>query len=257
MTSSLEYHVSVRHSILASLALFSLLVLPLILVSASHAQINGVPASVTSPGFGGRPINGTPPSVTSLGPNGLNFRPTFFPPPPNPPHARVGHHRHHAGEYITPAVVYPVPVPYALDYGAANSNNDNDNTNDDDKDATADDTDANYNGGPASLDHRLDRRESDRFYITPPEDFPRPHATQNADAPAADPEPPQEPTILVFKDGRKLELRNYAIIGATLFDLTPGHPRRLAVADLDLDATRKQNDDRGVSFQLPPPLQAN
>jgi hypothetical protein len=257
MTSSLEYHVSVRHSIPASLALFSLLALPLILVSTSHAQINGAPASVTSPGFGGRAINGTPPSVTSLGPNGLNFRPTFFPPPPNPPHARDGHHRHHDGEYITPAVVYPVPVPYAVDYGAANSNNDNDNTNDDDKDATADDTDANYNGGPAGLDHRLDRRESGRFYITPPEDFPRPHAAPTADAPAADPEPPQEPTILVFKDGRQIELRNYAIIGTTLFDLTLGHPRRVALADLDLDATRKQNDDRGVSFQLPPPSQAN
>jgi len=88
MTSSLEYHISVRHSIPASLALFSLLALPLILVPASHAQINGVPASVTSPGFGGRAINGTPPSVTALGPNGFNFRPTFLPPPPNPPHAR-------------------------------------------------------------------------------------------------------------------------------------------------------------------------
>jgi len=97
MTSSLEYHISVRHSIPASLALFSLFALPLILVSTSHAQINGVPASVTSPGFGGRPINGTPPSVTSLGPNGYvpNFRINFF--APNPPHTRDGHHRHHDG----------------------------------------------------------------------------------------------------------------------------------------------------------------
>jgi hypothetical protein len=42
-----------------------------------------------------------------------------------------------------------------------------------------------------------------------------------------------------------------------LFDLTPGHARRVALADLDLEATRKQNDDRGVTFQLPQPPQAN
>jgi hypothetical protein len=63
--------------------------------------------------------------------------------------------------------------------------------------------------------------------------------------------------LLVFKDGRKLEVGNYAIVGATLFDLTPGHTRKVALADLDLEATRQQNDDRGVAFQLPPPSQAN
>ncbi len=63
--------------------------------------------------------------------------------------------------------------------------------------------------------------------------------------------------LLVFKDGHKLEVGNYAIVGPTLFDLTPGHPRRVAFADLDLEATRQQNDDRGVTFQLPPSAQAN
>ena len=29
------------------------------------------------------------------------------------------------------------------------------------------------------------------------------------------------------------------------------------LADLDLEATRQQNDDRGITFQLPPPAQAN
>ena len=62
----------------------------------------------------------------------------------------------------------------------------------------------------------------------------------------------QPPTTLVFKDGHQLEVENYAILGQTLYDLTPGHPRRVALADLDLAATQKQNDDRGVVFQLPP-----
>jgi hypothetical protein len=36
-----------------------------------------------------------------------------------------------------------------------------------------------------------------------------------------------------------------------LFDLTPGHPRRVALSELDINATQKQNDDRGVDFKLP------
>jgi len=246
MTSSLEYHVSVRHSIPASLALFSLLLLPSILVSTSHAQINGAPASVTSPGFGGRAVNGPPASVTSLGPNGYapNSRSTFF--PANGTRFGDGHrhHRHHA-EYTLPPVVYAVPVPYAADIGAPNDNDD---------DATADDSDDNYQGGPTIFDRRGSGAGS---YVPPVRNVPTPHAALDVADPAADPEPPQEPTLLIFKDGRKLELGNYAIIGATLFDLTPGHARRIALADLDLEATRQQNDDRGVTFQLPPSLQAN
>src|SRR5579864_6796377 len=66
---NLEYHNYVHRRIPASVAVFALMLLPAF--SGSQAQVNGVPASVTSPGFGGRPINGTPPSVTSLGPRGF------------------------------------------------------------------------------------------------------------------------------------------------------------------------------------------
>jgi hypothetical protein len=245
MTSSLEYHVSVRHSIPASLALFSLLALSLVLVSTSHAQINGVPSSVTSPGFGGRPVNGTPPSVTSLGPNGSapNFRVTL--PTLNTPHTNDGRHHHHHGDSTPPPVVYTVPVPYALDLGAADD--------DDDASARPDDRDADPQAGPSTFDRRGSRADS---YLPPAKDLREPDSVQSADDAPADPDTPQEPTLLVFKDGRKLELLNYAIIGATLFDLTPGHPRKVALADLDLEATRKLNDDRGVTFQLPPPPRA-
>jgi hypothetical protein len=232
----------VRHSIPASLALFSLLALPVILVSTTQAQINGTPPSVTSPGFGGRAVNGPRASVTSLGPQGFapNSRVIFS--TSNVPRIGDGHrHRHHYVEYAPP-VVYAVPVPYAVDIAA---------TEDDD---SADDSDANYQGGPTILDRRGSGAAS---YIPPVKDVPRPHAVHDADVAAPDPEPPQEPTLLIFKDGRKLELRNYAIIGPTLFDLTPGHSRRVALADLDLEATRKQNDDRGVTFQLPPSAKAN
>jgi hypothetical protein len=248
MTSPLEYHVSVRHSIPASIALFSLLALSLIFVSTSSAQINGAPASVTSPGFGGRAINGPPASVTSLGPRGFapNSSVTFsqgFVPPTIDAH----HHRHHHVDYLPP-LAYAVPVPYAVDLGATDASTDYDD------DASADDRDPNYQGGPTIFDRRGSGAAS---YIPPVKDVPRPHAVQSADPSSVDPEPSQAPTLLIFKDGRKLEVGNYAIIGATLFDLTPGHARKIALADLDLETTLKENDDRGVTFQVPSPPQAN
>lgn len=239
MASLAEYHVSVRRSLPASVAFFSLLALPVIFVSSSCAQINGAPASVTSPGFGGRAINGTPASVTSLGPNGYapNLRGQF-----SGSIARRGnghHHRHHYVEYAPPAV-YAVPLPYSVDIG---------DTEDD-----SDDSDANYQGGPTVFDRR---GSGARSYVPPVKDVPTPHSVQAADTDPGAPDLPQDPTLLVFKDGRTLEVENYAIVGATLFDLTPGHRRKVALAELDLDATRQQNDARGVIFQLPPSQQAN
>ena len=63
--------------------------------------------------------------------------------------------------------------------------------------------------------------------------------------------------MLVFKDGHQLEVENYAIVGATLYDLTEGHRRKVALSDLDLTSTAKQNDDRGIDFHLPAGAVAN
>jgi hypothetical protein len=74
--------------------------------------------------------------------------------------------------------------------------------------------------------------------------------------PAPEPEP-LDPTVLVFKDGHKLEVENYAIVGLSIFDLTQGHRHKIALADLDIPATLKANDERGVTFQLPPSAKKN
>jgi hypothetical protein len=58
--------------------------------------------------------------------------------------------------------------------------------------------------------------------------------------------------VLVFKDGHQIEVQNYAVIGDTLYDLSPGHHQKIPVADIDLASTGKQNDDRGIDFRLPP-----
>jgi len=61
----------------------------------------------------------------------------------------------------------------------------------------------------------------------------------------------QPRTVLVFKDGHALEVLNYAIVGTTLYDLSDGRTRKVALAELDLPATVKQNDSRGVDFRVP------
>ena len=57
-------------------------------------------------------------------------------------------------------------------------------------------------------------------------------------------------TLLIFKDGRQMEVSNYAIMGSTLY-LFAGDHRKISLADLDIDATRKANDDRGIEFRVP------
>lgn len=242
MTSELEYDDSVRRSIPASVALFSLLAIPLLLVSISHAQINGAPASVTSPGFGGHAINGPRASVTSLGPQGYAPGPGvgFSTGIPADGRRADGEHRHHHHASDVPPVFYAFPVPYAVDSSAAEEDN---------ADSDANEQDANYQGGPTVFDRRGSGRDS---YVPPARSAPAPHSAERRDDATASTAPEAlEPTMLVFKDGHKLEVENYAIIGQTLFDMTPGHARKVPLADLDLEATRRQNDDRGITFQLP------
>jgi hypothetical protein len=62
----------------------------------------------------------------------------------------------------------------------------------------------------------------------------------------------QEPmTALVFRDQHVEEVRNYAISGGTLWVLNEKAAKKIPLAQLDLDATAKMNDNRGVDFQVP------
>lgn len=208
-----------------------------------HAQINGVPASVTSLGFGGsnNPNPGVRASVTSLGPNGYgNSRPFFgdccadffLSANPNPP--LFSGHRHHrdrdkdsAPDYFPVGVIEPVYIPYAVPYA---------------QEAEDDSADADYVHAPGA-------RELD-LASKPAEDR---DSSSNADT-ANKPEGPvaiQPSTMLVFRDGQKFDVINYAIVGDTLFDFDAGRTRKILLSDLDLAATQRANDDRGVDFQVP------
>jgi hypothetical protein len=244
-----EYPIPVKHpaqrSISTTLALFGLLFL---LVSLSSAQHESASASAASSSSGHSSSAGAPSAISvahtgyapSSSANGFTSSthhshssngPTGTGPIVN--HGHPHHHSSSSGDVYYP-YVYAVPFPYTADV--------TDTSND------ADDDDDEYQGGPTIFDRRGSGASS---YVAPTYEGPA-HAAQDA---STEPEPPQPPTTLVFKNGNQLEIENYAIVSQTLYDLTPGHPRKIALADLDLPATEKQNDDRGVTFQLPP--QAN
>jgi hypothetical protein len=194
-------------------------------------------------GFSGRHGSGF--SSNTSGSNGSESN--HGSPHSNPAGNSNGNHPHHhhppyyGGGYAGP-VWYAVPYPYIEDDSA--------DYDDADADANTDDSDADYQGGPTVFDRRGSGAGS---YVPPVEDVSQPHTAIHTDAD----ETPQRPTLLVFKDGHEIEVGNYAIVGVTLFDLTPGHARRVALADLDLEATQKKNEDRGVIFAIPSPAQAN
>jgi ribosomal 50S subunit-associated protein YjgA (DUF615 family) len=58
-------------------------------------------------------------------------------------------------------------------------------------------------------------------------------------------------TVLVFRDQHKREVQNYAIVGQTLWNFAPQRTEKIPLSDLDLPATAKANDERGVDFRVP------
>lgn len=206
-----------------------------------QAQVNGVPPSITSMGFGGRPINGIPPSVTSMdfgnkaivgakgtGNNWSIFGDCcsdfLFPAKQGLPLTAGRNRRHRHGDRgdiavgIMEPVYVPAVVPYAPDENA-----------DDSAEADA------ASQSPAPL---------------PPGKRP-PHRLTAPDANPEDSVTVQPSTTLVFKDGHHSDVVNYAIVGDTLFEFAEGRTRKILLAELDLPATQKANDDRGVDFQIP------
>ncbi|MGC2259102.1 MAG: hypothetical protein WA594_12415 [Candidatus Sulfotelmatobacter sp.] len=62
---------------------------------------------------------------------------------------------------------------------------------------------------------------------------------------------PDPATVLVFRDQHKEEIKNYAIVGQTLWNFSPQRTQKIPLSTLDLPATEKANEDHGVDFHLP------
>lgn len=235
MPCSGEYHVLVRLRIPASVALFGVLGIPAVFVSISFAQAGGAAASANSSGASGHSFASAPATSTAAGSHSFSTQSSGNAPAKSGPSANSGqfHHRHHEGDHI--GEVYALPIPYPIAVGAPEN------------EAEAEESDAEYQGGPTIFDRRGFGPDS---YVPPVKKVPTPHSGVSSAALSV-PDVAQEPTLLIFKDGHKLEVENYAIVGANLVDLTPGHQRTVALADLDLGATHRQNNERGVIFLGP------
>jgi hypothetical protein len=232
----------------------AVLAVPISVAAQDHMHSNGLnttihgnPPSVTSFGFGGQPgFHGVPASVTSpnFGNTPLQFQQFQFRQRPF-----FSSRRHRNSGFASPFFGNVVAVPYAYPVYVSDPGVDDSMEEED------------YRGGPTIFDrrgsgtwedYRPERRDRDEDYrVTAP-------AETAPSEPAPQAEVAHQPrTVLVFKDGRQLEIMNYAIVGPTLFDLSDGTTRKVALAELDLPATMKQNDDRGVDFQVPAGAKGN
>jgi hypothetical protein len=59
------------------------------------------------------------------------------------------------------------------------------------------------------------------------------------------------PTTLIFRDGHREDVQNYAIVGDTVWILSESRARKRPISDLDLEDTKKANADRGIEFSVP------
>jgi hypothetical protein len=95
-------------------------------------------------------------------------------------------------------------------------------------------------------DQGADQNAADQdAYVQPPLRPRWQHSEENA--------VPVPPTVLVFRDQHKEEVQNYAIVGPTLWNFAAQRTEKIPLTDLDLTATTKANEDRGVTFRLPAP----
>jgi hypothetical protein len=92
-------------------------------------------------------------------------------------------------------------------------------------------------------EHYLDSRERSKPSPRVEEEQPR-----TAEPPKEDNSPA---TVFIFKDGNKIETKNFAIMGQTLYDFSGPTLKKVSLADLDKAATIKADDDRGINVKLP------
>jgi len=195
-------------------------------------QVHGIPPSVTSIQFHVPPfLPNIRPSVTSVGPYPA-YNPSSIPRAYGIPQNLCAWGCRHRGSYAYNAGAYYgspyVAVPYYV---------------------SADSGPYLYSGPPTEQTVHIVVDLPSTRQVAPSgddeEEPPRTAAPQQVDEAES-----VAATVLVFRDGHQQEVSNYAIMGQTLYVLDT-RTHKIALGDLDLPATIKLNDDRGVEFHLP------
>jgi hypothetical protein len=198
--------------------------------TASGSVRAGTPSGIHVGGTFSRPSAGLP--------SGIHIGSTQFSPFPNGNSRFRHHHYPRTLGYMYPYApyYYGAYAPYALDY---------------------DYDDSPYTGYIAGTFN------SNSGYAYPPQYSPSPNSSPAPVSSTPEPQSYQqqkpnrrasdelaEPTVLVFRDGHRQEVANYAIMGPTLFVLS-GPRSRIPVAELDIPATERENQSRGLDFHVP------
>jgi hypothetical protein len=234
--------------------------LALALNAPAQTFSHGAPASVVSPTPDGRE-HGIPAGATS---------PTPLPPGVNPPlrPVFVGRHqvrpvrRDHRREVLVPVPIfynsygplydygYPSPADPQVDPAA-------------DPDSASASSDASVGSSEEALRYAYlqgardalaqeKERDKDSARMKPSPAKRDPFAPAAKSAPDPKPEADSSPaTVFIFKDGRKIETKNFAIMGTTLYDMSGPTLKKVQLTDLDTEATMKANDGNGITVKLP------
>jgi hypothetical protein len=228
-----------------SLVVTALSLLAFVVGSPAGAQIHGIPPSVTSipnhvPPFG---VPNIPPSVTSLGPYGYCCQGPSNIPYRNPAFPNRYNRRGNYGYGYGYGYGYAVPYYYVYPsddssyYGEGGGGP------------------YLYSGPPQGQTPPSEQTlhivvDSAPQKIAPHDEIVDPQPDHVASAATIPDAKPGVPTTLVFRDGHKQEVTNYAIMGQTVY-VFDNRTKKIALADLDIPATVKANDDQGVEFQVP------
>ena len=234
-------------------------VVALALQAPAQIVMHGPPASAISPTPDGRE-HGAPASALSPTPlpPGVNppLRPTFsF----HPPRARRPGHRHPV--FVLVPIFYSTYAP-GYDY-AYPSVADPQVDPSADAEAASEESEAPvatseqalrlaYLQGARDALAQEKERDKDSPRMKPSPAKRDPFAPAAKSAPDPKPEADNSPaTVFIFKDGHKIETRNFAIMGTTLYDMSGPSLRKVPLTDLDTEATMKANDDNGITVKLP------
>ncbi len=57
--------------------------------------------------------------------------------------------------------------------------------------------------------------------------------------------------MLVYHDGHTEQVQNYAIVGRTMWIFSESRARKVPLSELDVAATKRDNEDRGIDFVVP------
>lgn len=230
---------------------FAIVALALTVIAQAQYTPSGPPASVTSiqPAAPGAAKATAGPTVTSG-----SFSPTFV------PGVRARHHngRHSSGSgsgrgrfgtqfapdwaFSPGFIAVPVPVPVDADGNPIQPG---------DPETMAQQQAEDEAPAYTVFEHRNRNAFPMNDYSEMRSSVMRPRAIEPSTE-ATTPSVPEQPaTVLVFRDGHQLEITNYAIQSGTIFNMSDNGPRKIALADLDVDKTVKANDERGVDFTVP------